>query len=386
MRDTACQPGETATVPLRVLEMGTQFGMGGITRHIRALTDWLRIRGHSVTLAGTEDVWGSRKIDRTFLPLPTRYVASDGGSVPVRLVNAARAAWTLRRWLASHPVDVIHCHESAPALVALIARIGTGIPVAVTFHGSEPERVGEFGRIARHCDLVITPSHRAAADLVSVGKVPEAKVKVIGLGVAPAPDDQAEEIDALRTELLDGGDRLIVTVARLLHQKGIDVLIDCVAALKESHPGYRFVVVGDGPDRDKYEALAKQKGLTDRLKFMGRSERPHLYLRAADLFLLTSRWEALPFTIVEAFQCATPAVATACSGVVELIDGTVGATVPIGDVPAICAAVSGILDDEPRRRSMAAAALARSREDRFRPDWVHARFEETYRALAAPRA
>ena len=58
---------------------------------------------------------------------------------------------------------------------------------------------------------------------------------------------------------------------------------------------------------------------------------------------------------------------------------------PVGDVPAIAAAVAGILADETRRQAMAAAALARSGEDRFRPDWVHARFEETYRALAARR-
>ena len=371
--------------PLRVLEIGTQFGMGGITRHILSLSDWLRSRGHAVTLAGTEDVWGGRAQDPTFLPLPTRYVAADGGSVPKRLGQAGKAAMMLRRWLAAHPVDLIHCHESAPALVALLARIGTGIPVAVTYHGSEPDRVGEFGRIAGRADLVITPSHRSAEDLATKGGVPRQKLKVIGLGVDPAPVADPAEVAALRADLIGDGDRLVVTVARLLHQKGIDVLVEVAARLKDTSPGLRFAVVGDGPERNRYEALARDRGVDQILRFVGRSERPHLYLRAADLFLLTSRWEALPFTIVEAFQTGTPAVATACSGVVELIDDQVGATVPVGDVPAIAAAVAGILADEPRRQAMAAAALARSGEDRFRPDWVHARFEETYRALAERR-
>ncbi len=382
MHDGPDAGNPVTAAPLRVLEIGTQFGMGGITRHILSLTDWLRARGHQVTLAGTEDVWGGRALDPTFLPLPTRYVASDGGSMPARLGNAARAAAMLRRWLASHPVDLIHCHESAPALVALLARIGTGIPIAVTYHGSEPDRVGEFGRIAGRADLVITPSHRSAEDLATLGRVLPAKLKVIGLGVAPAPEADPAEVAALRAELLGDGDRLVVTVARLLHQKGIDVLVEVAARLQDSHPGYRFAVVGDGPERNAYEALARAKGVDRILRFVGRSERPHLYLRAADLFLLTSRWEALPFTIVEAFQTGTPAVATACSGVVELIDARVGATPPVGDVPAIAAAVARILDDGALRQSMAAAALARSGEDRFRPDWVHARFEETYRALA----
>lgn len=367
---------------LRILEMGTQFGVGGITRHILSLRDWLRVRGHFVALAGTADVWGGPDSDPEFLDLPTRYVSVDGGSTVARLINAARAAWRLRRWLAKNPVDLIHCHESAPALVANLARTGLKIPVAITYHGSEPERIAAFGKIARKCNLVITPSHKSAEDLASIGGVPRDRLKVIGLGVKPAPTDPEDEIAALRAELLGDGDRVIVTVARLLHQKGIDILIACVARMKKTHPGFRFVVAGDGPDEAALHALAEEKGLGKHLRFVGRTERPHLYLRAADLFLLTSRWEALPFTIVEAFQAGTPAVATACSGVVELIDEAVGRVVPISDEGAICAAVVDILSDEKRRKKLAASSLKRSGEDRFDPDWVHRQFEKTYFELA----
>ncbi|WP_158275485.1 glycosyltransferase family 4 protein [Maritimibacter sp. 55A14] len=364
--------------------MGTQFGMGGITRHVLGLRDWMRAAGHEVTLAGTADVWAGPESEPNFLPLPTRFVAGDGGGIAARLGHTARAALILRRWLAAHPVDLIHCHESAPALVAQLARAGRGIPLAVTYHGSEPERIAAFGRIARRCDLVITPSHRSAEDLATVGGVPRDRLKVIGLGVSPPPEDSAEDVAALRAELLGDGERVIVTLARLMHQKGIDILIDSVARMRQTHPGYRFVVAGDGPDEERLKAMARERGLGAHLNFVGRTGRPHRYLRAADLFLLTSRWEALPFTIAEAFQAGTPAVATACSGVVELIDESVGAVVPIGDIDAICAAVADVLGDEPRRQRMAEAALVRSREDRFDPDWVHRQFEKTYFELARP--
>lgn len=367
---------------LHVLQIGTQLGVGGITRHIVTLTAWMRENGHEVTLAGTSDAWVNPKTEDHFLELPTRLVAGEGGGIVARVFYTFLAAAKLRKWLRKNHVDIIHCHESAPALVALIARAGKSVPVAVTYHGSEPERIALFGRIASRCDLVITPSNRSAEDLREVGRVPEEKLRVIGLGVKPMPDYPDAEVAALRENLLGDGTHVIVTLARLMHQKGIDILIECVAKLKQSHPGFRFVVAGDGPDAEKLQKLAREKDVAGHLEFVGRTEKPHLYLQASDLFLLTSRWEALPFSIVEAFQAGTPAVATACSGVVELIDEKVGAVVPIGDVDAICEAVSDVLSDEERRLQMREAARELSTEDRFQPDWVHAQFEKTYLSLA----
>jgi glycosyltransferase involved in cell wall biosynthesis len=367
---------------LHVLELGTQLGVGGITRHILALRAWLRTRGHRVSLAGSPDVWVNAGSEADYLDLPIARVGGGGGSLPRRLVALITAAWRLRRWLRRNRVDVMHAHDSAPALVAALARIGMDVPLVVTYHGSESERIAGFGRIARACDLVVTPSHKSAEDLALIGRVPPEKLRVIGLGVSPPPPVSDEDVARLRAELLGDGSRLIVTIVRLAHQKGIDILIEVVAELMKVHPTWRFVVAGDGPDEARLKALAKARGVTPSLRFLGRTSEPHLLLRAADLFLLTSRWEALPFTIVEAFQAGTPAVATACSGVVELIDDRVGRAVPIGDVAAICAAVEDVLSDEARRRTMAEAALFRAGEDRFNPDWVHPQFEKLYLGLA----
>jgi len=229
---------------------------------------------------------------------------------------------------------------------------------------------------------VITPSHASAKDLATIGGIPEGKLKVIGLGVSPAPVHSEDEVAKLRAELLGDGSHVIVTIARLMYQKGIDILVDCAVELHKTNPGYRFIVAGDGPDEDMLRQLAKDKGLEGVMTFVGRTERPHLYLAAADIFLLTSRWEALPFTIVESFQVGTPSVAAACSGVVELIDDSVGKVVPIGDVPAICEGVREVLSDPARLAQMGETALELSTHDRFRPDWVHGQFELTYEKLA----
>ncbi len=373
---------DTHRAPLHVLEMQTEFGVGGITRHVLSLRDWMRGRGHRITLGGTSSFWAGKDTEPDYVELPTKYVSGIGGPLPARLVNVARAVWTLRRWLKRNRVDVIHAHESAPALVANLARRGLGIPLAVTYHGSEPSRIASFGAIAKTADLVITPSHRSAEDLEKIGTVPRAKLKVLGLGVAPPPDDAPAEIAALRRELLGDGAFVALTLARLEPQKGIDILIDAAARIVKDHPGVRFAIAGDGVDEAKLKAQARALGVDRQVRFLGRVSRPHLYLRASDLFLLTSRWEALPFSIVEAFQAGIPAVATACSGVVELIDDTVGAVVPVGDVDAIAAAVGRIVGDEGLRRAMGQAALERAKLDRFDPDWVHRQFEETYYGLS----
>ena len=376
-------PKPTQTRPLRILQMCTDFGMGGISRHALDLQKWLCAQGHQVFLGGTNVKWDGPETDADFLDIPTRYVGHTGGNILARLGHTSRGVLLMRRWLSKHPVDLIHAHESAPALVADLARKGHNIPLIITYHGSDPARVRSFGSIARRADLVITPSHRSAADLRAVGQVPKDRLKVIGLGLKPAPSDTQQDVSALRDELIGTGTHLIVILARVAYQKGIDILIDCVAQMKESHPHYRFALVGDGPLEAEMQALAKERGVLSHLTFVGRSEQPFRYLRAADLMLLTSRWEALPISIVESFQTGTPVVATDCSGVVELVDEQVGACVPKGDVAAICRAVSTTLENAAGLLAKSDAALRRSTESRFDPDTINAQFEATYRTLLA---
>ncbi len=383
MTTRAKPPAVNADGDLSILLMCTTFGVGGITRHALELGTWLRAQGHTVFYAGTGGPWLNADLEPGFLELPTQDASGLGGNLTSRLASVGAGARKLRAWLKRNRVDVIHAHESAPAMFARLASLGMNIPVVATYHGSEPERVRQFGQIARRsADLVVSVSRRCGDELEIIGGVPAGKLQVIGLGVKPQPKVAAARVTALRRELLGPtGKFLAVTVARVTEQKGIDILVQVVRQVIARRPDIHFALVGDGPQTDEAKGWAAEAGVTANLHFVGRSEEPELYLQAADLFLLTSRWEALPFTIVEAFQSGLPAVATDCGGVAELIDATVGGVVPIGDVDAIAAAVLEIAGDDALRRSMAAAAAARSLEDRFSPAHVHRRIEQAYRAL-----
>ncbi|MCB2015615.1 MAG: glycosyltransferase family 4 protein [Sphingobium sp.] len=370
---------------MRILQLCTNFRPGGIQRHVIDLVHGLRGHGHYVAMAGTRDSWVNEDVDPEFFHADIFKVSGDGGSVSARLWAALREGLKLRSFVKDKKIDLIHAHESAPALVAWVAAWGLNKPIVVTFHGAEPERIAEFGRIARMTsDLAVTPSHNSAGDLREKGGVPQHMLKVMGLGVQKKPRPPAEEAEALRRELLGvDGTKLVVTVARLAYQKAIDYLVQAAQKAVVRDPGLRFVVVGDGPQREDAERWIAEAGMQDHVRLIGHSDNAPLYMAAADLFFLSSRWEALPITIVEAFQQATPVLATDTAGVVELVDDSVGAVVPVGDIDAMADKLIALTSDETGLQSRSQAALERSNEDRFSPPHVHAAFEQLYTDILA---
>ncbi len=126
----------------------------------------------------------------------------------------------------------------------------------------------------------------------------------------------------------------IITVTRLVEQKGLDVLLRACAEVFRVLPSWRLAVVGDGPLREELECLADQLGIADRIEWMGHVKDPAPYLRAAEFFVLTSRFEGSPNALLEAMAVGLPAVVSDASpGPIELIGGAAaGLVVPVGDV------------------------------------------------------
>jgi glycosyltransferase involved in cell wall biosynthesis len=365
---------------MRLLQICTDFSHGGIQRHVIELSESLRKQGHDVSLAGSPGPWLNRVTEFEYLSLNLLGVSAEGGRAISRILRAAHCAFELRRFLTKHRIELIHAHESAPAIVAHVASFGTGIPIVLTYHGSEPERIRYFGRVGRlTSQRVITPSHRCSQDLHEQGGVPKERIHVIGLGVRPPPSIPQDRVDKHRQKLLGADGRLLVVViARLAHQKGIDILVEVVRKVKEARQDIRFVVIGDGPLRDEARDWTMSAGIESLLQFDGESDEPYLYLMAADLFLLTSRWEALPITIAEAFQAGLPVVATDAGGVRELVAPSAGRVLPIGDVEGLSASILEIGGDNELRRTMSDGAVKASREDRFSLSLAHEMVEHLY--------
>ena len=126
----------------------------------------------------------------------------------------------------------------------------------------------------------------------------------------------------------------VVAAGRLGHQKGFDMLLDAFAAARARGVVATLTILGDGPDRGALEALAARLRVADAVHFVGFQANPFAYFAAADLFVLSSRYEGLPNVVLEAMACGCPVVAFDCPrGVREIVqDGHNGALLPPEDV------------------------------------------------------
>ena len=164
------------------------------------------------------------------------------------------------------------------------------------------------------------------------------------------------------------------SLGRLDEQKGYELLVEALAELPEA----TAVVVGEGPQRAALEARAAALGVSERLRLPGWSDDARGFLPSFDVFVLPSRYEGLPLSIVEAMLAGLPVVATAVGSVAEAVeDGETGFVVPPGNRAALVAALRRLIDDPGLRLALGDAGRARARRE-FTARAMAARYERLY--------
>jgi glycosyltransferase involved in cell wall biosynthesis len=139
-----------------------------------------------------------------------------------------------------------------------------------------------------------------------------------------------------------------------------DVLIRAFARVRQAVADAHLVLVGDGPLLQDLTALAASLGVGDAVHFAGYQPHSGPFLRAMDVFALTSRSEGMPQAVLEASVTGLPVVASRVGGLPEVIEeGVTGLMFPSGDDAALASALCGLLEDPARRRALGGAARAR---------------------------
>jgi glycosyltransferase involved in cell wall biosynthesis len=194
---------------------------------------------------------------------------------------------------------------------------------------------------------------------------PAKKMKTIHNGVSLTQFVPSESNGlAIRAKLgIDRDEFLLVCAARLSDQKGIDILLQAMAQVLREGVRCKGVIVGDGPLRDQLLKQARGLSLCGHVFFEGFREDVRPYLQASSAFILTSHWEGLPLSILEAMACGLPSIVTDVGGNAEAITHQIhGLVVPPGSVGAVADAISYLATHPHERAQMSKMARARACE------------------------
>ncbi len=170
------------------------------------------------------------------------------------------------------------------------------------------------------------------------------------------------------------GPRNLIAVGRLTHQKGFDLLLQAFAANADLDD-WHLTILGEGPDRVALTAQAEALDLAPRVHLPGTVADPFPLLKAADLFVFSSRYEAFGMALAEAMACGLPVIAFDCpSGPADIVrNGVDGLLVPPEDVLALAAAMRQLMEDPDSRARL--AAQAPTVVDRFSPERIYGQWE-----------
>jgi glycosyltransferase involved in cell wall biosynthesis len=231
--------------------------------------------------------------------------------------------------------------------------------------------------------LAVGVTEGCVADLVADG-MPAGRTRTIHNGV-DLTEWARGSASGLRAELgIAPGDIVITRVGSLIHRKGVDLLLRVFAELLRERPNLHLVSVGEGPDRAALEALRDDLGLAGRAHLLGWMPTSGPVFRdATDIAVSPARMEGFGLTVVEAGAAALPVVATATTGMTEILeDGRTGLIVPVEDAGALRDALRRLVDDAELRRRLGTALRAEV-ERRFLITRYAADFHATYEELLA---
>jgi glycosyltransferase involved in cell wall biosynthesis len=278
----------------------------------------------------------------------------------------ASSTSALRGAIATHAIDVVHSHGFRQDVISLLARRLPGRPTRIlsTPHGWD----GLGSRKLQLYDALnkailplfdaVAPLSPGLVDSLRTVPLPSGKLHLISNAV-----DLAEvESTAPLSSPLPGQSRsdnfIIGYVGQLIPRKGVDILLQALSRLGPN--GWSCLVLGDGPSRAALEREARQRGLLDRVQFLGFRPDRLRFLKCFDLFVLPSYREGTPRALLEALAAGIPCIGSGIPGILELLeDGVTGTTFPAGDPARLAEAILLNIRDSREARRLARTGQAR---------------------------
>lgn len=277
-----------------------------------------------------------------------------------------------------HHFDVIHAHWLLPNgfIGAVLSKIFK-IPLVITLHGSDifvSKQNPFFKMLAKwtlkQTSMVTSVTPAFMPDLAAFG-VPRERRCLIpnGINAEEFSRPPQKHLTDLRKKLEIPADHLIIfALGRIVLKKGFDILIQAFPCIQEKVPQATLLIGGDGSDLQRLKALAKKKGVSDRIRFPGSINRLMIpkYFHLCDLFVLpaivdpSGNVDGCPIVILEAMACGKPVVASQISGIPVVVkDGKTGILVAEKNVEELAGALITLLTNHRKREQLGQAGQQR---------------------------
>ncbi len=247
-------------------------------------------------------------------------------------------------------ITVVHTHHRMAAFYTRLLRLFHRITAVNTSHNTFTDK-RPLTRFALSGSNLIACGEMVKKNLISAYGIDADRVTVIHNAVEAFSGElhADKDLSALRQE----GYALVGNVGRLSEQKGMEYFLQSLPAVKAAYPKVKYVVVGDGEDREKLERLTDELGIGENVLFLGYRSDIRNVMSQMDFLVLSSLWEGLPLTPIEAFSMGKSVVGTAVDGTVEVIAHEKnGLLIPPRDPAAIAEGVLRLLADQPLRQQL----------------------------------
>lgn len=341
----------------KIIYLVTKGNFGGAQRYVYELASSLPKSQFEVLVALGE----GKKLEEKLKEKGIRVYRLQSLARNINLRQDWQAFWEIYHLFKKERPDIVHLNSSKAGLGALAARIAGVKKIIFTGHGwafneSRPwwqKKILGFiywlTIILCHQTILVAESiKRQVADWPEI----ENKTIVIHNGLMTAELlDRAEAREALLPEKKNKF--WIGTVSELHPNKGLDFLIEAfsqvVRSMLSSSLGWSLilVIIGDGQEREKLENLIKAKKLEDRVFLLGYVDNARKYLKAFDIFTLTSRTEALPYALLEAGQAGIAVLASEVGGLPEIIpEAEFGILVSPGNITELAKSLKYLINKE----------------------------------------
>jgi N-acetyl-alpha-D-glucosaminyl L-malate synthase BshA len=268
----------------------------------------------------------------------------------------------------NHDLDLLHVHYAIPhASAAFMAKQivkqknGRNIPVITTLHGTDITLVGKD----KTYEPVVTFSINESDAITAVSQNLKdetyrsfAITKEIDViyNFVDVNRFNKKPIDAFRKVIAPNGERIIIHASNFRKVKRIDDVVKIFSAIRKEMPA-KLLMVGDGPERHAAEEFARELGIEDDIRFLGKQEQMEDILAVSDVFLLPSEYESFGLAALEAMAARTVVISTNAGGLAEInIDGITGFMSTVGDVASMSTNAITLLKNETALIKMKEAA------------------------------